>query len=330
MPIHDYSHHDGISITGGYVYRGQGVPSLVGKYIYSDFGSGTLWALTGLGNGQWRNEVLLNTSLNVSSFGEDEGGEVYLVDYSGSVRQIVSDGREPMANQQGVVNGASFTFGPVAPGEIVSVFGTGLGPDSLAGAELDASGKLATSVANTTVWFDEMPAALYAVSANQVNAQIPYGVQGRPNVVMQVQVQDSFSNPITLDVAATAAALFASTPGQSQAAVLNADLLPNSASHAAARGSVVTFFATGEGQTQPAGVDGQLSTPPYPTPMASATVRIGGVQAETTFVGSAPGFAGLLQVNARVPTNITPNNAVPVELRVGGSSSQAGLTIAVN
>jgi uncharacterized protein (TIGR03437 family) len=78
------------------------------------------------------------------------------------------------------------------------------------------------------------------------------------------------------------------------------------------------------------GVDGQLSTFPYPTPRLPVSVLIGGIAAEVQFAGMAPGFAGLLQVNAVAPQNVSPGNSVPLVLRVGPANSQPGVTLAVN
>ena len=67
LPIHDYGRDLGISMTGGYVYRGKSAPSLTGKYLFGDFGSGRLWALTELSSGQWEVEQLLAPGFNISS-----------------------------------------------------------------------------------------------------------------------------------------------------------------------------------------------------------------------------------------------------------------------
>ena len=84
MPIAEYVHEDGrCSITGGYVYRGQAVPELVGTYLYADLCSGEIF---GLRNGRQR--VFLDTSMSISSFGEDEAGEVYVVDHGGEIHRI--------------------------------------------------------------------------------------------------------------------------------------------------------------------------------------------------------------------------------------------------
>ena len=111
---------------------------------------------------------------------------------------------------------------------------------------------------------------------------------------------------------------------------MNQDTTPNSSANPAPRGSIVVVYTTGEGQTTPAGSDGRLAEVPYPRPLLPVSLTIGGLAAEVLFAGSAPGFAGLLQVNARIPPGVGPGAAVPVLLRVGGASSQPGVTVAVN
>lgn len=83
MPVAEYSHEFGCSITGGYVYRGSAMPELSGLYVYGDWCSGLVWALSRNAAGEWTSTVLYETGLNISSFGEDEAGELYLLDHSG-------------------------------------------------------------------------------------------------------------------------------------------------------------------------------------------------------------------------------------------------------
>jgi hypothetical protein len=88
-PVLDYGRDEGVSVTGGYVYRGAKIPALKGTYLFSDFGSGTIW---GLDAGERKNpakRVLLRSGLPVSSFGEDGEGEIYVVDYGGTVYRVV-------------------------------------------------------------------------------------------------------------------------------------------------------------------------------------------------------------------------------------------------
>jgi hypothetical protein len=84
-PILEYSHNDGsCSVTGGYRYRGTRMPSLRGGYFYGDFCTGKLWVGAQSG-GAWTSRLLLQTSMQISSFGEDINGELYVVDLRGSV-----------------------------------------------------------------------------------------------------------------------------------------------------------------------------------------------------------------------------------------------------
>ncbi|MGR3218922.1 MAG: PQQ-dependent sugar dehydrogenase [Candidatus Anammoxibacter sp.] len=92
LPISEYSHDNGSffsSITGGYVYRGSEIPDLFGRYIFGDFFRSTIWSLTETDNDTWERTELLQTTLSISSFGEDEAGELYVVDHSGTVFKIV-------------------------------------------------------------------------------------------------------------------------------------------------------------------------------------------------------------------------------------------------
>ena len=90
LPIIDYGRKEGISVIGGYVYRGAKIPALCGDYIYGDFGSGNIWALHYNNNKVRWNKLLLKTDLSISSFGIDEDYEVYVVDYEGSIFRVRS------------------------------------------------------------------------------------------------------------------------------------------------------------------------------------------------------------------------------------------------
>jgi len=85
LPITEYDHTEGIAIIGGYVYHGSAIPALQGKYVFGDFGSGTVWTLTESPPGAWTRDKLLSTSHSISSFGQDAAGELYLVDLGGAI-----------------------------------------------------------------------------------------------------------------------------------------------------------------------------------------------------------------------------------------------------
>lgn len=95
-PINEYGRDLGISVTGGYVYRGSSYPSMYGKYLFGDFESGRIWALEETSPGTWDRTELLDSNYLISSFGEDEAGEVYLVGYgNGVVYQLIDNAPLP-------------------------------------------------------------------------------------------------------------------------------------------------------------------------------------------------------------------------------------------
>ena len=110
LPILDYSHGDGCSITGGYRYRGQGIPTLHGVYVFGDFCSKRIWAGTQSGAGSWSRATLLDTALSISSFGEDAAGELYVVHVGGSVHRFVRV--RPRLTVMKAGNGAGTVTGP--------------------------------------------------------------------------------------------------------------------------------------------------------------------------------------------------------------------------
>ena len=89
LPVIDYDHGLGCSVTGGYVYRGSRVPALVGAYVYADFCSGRIWALRHQGGQVVAQREIAGTRLSISSFGEDASGELYVLAFDGQVYRIV-------------------------------------------------------------------------------------------------------------------------------------------------------------------------------------------------------------------------------------------------
>jgi glucose/arabinose dehydrogenase len=89
LPVAEYNHAEGCSVTGGYVYRGSTIPSLVGTYLFADYCRGTIWGLK-RASGRWFTTRLLSSGLNVSTFGEDETGELYVANHSaGAIYRII-------------------------------------------------------------------------------------------------------------------------------------------------------------------------------------------------------------------------------------------------
>lgn len=231
-----------------------------------------------------------------------------------------------------ILNAGSFTGGAVAPGEVITVFGAGIGPAIAAGVQLTSNGQAITSVlSDTRVFFDDTPAPLIYVSSTQVSAIVPYAVAGKASTQMRIEFQGFRSDTVTLDIVPTAPAIFtADASGSGQGAILNEDGTINGAAQPAGRGSTVAIYGTGEGQTIPAGVDGRLADArTLARPAAPVTVQIGGIDARVTYAGGAPGLpAGVLQVNAVVPANAAPG-AQPVVLKIGTASSRPDVTVSL-
>jgi uncharacterized protein (TIGR03437 family) len=234
-----------------------------------------------------------------------------------------------------VVNAASFQNGPISPGEIVTIGGTGLGPPIPAGLTLDQNGKVSTLEGGVQVLFSGFPAPLTYVSSTQINAVVPYEIQGLLSPLVQVTYQGQKSNSLSLTPTSTAPALFTlNGTGTGPAAAINQDQSYNAPNNPAPKGSYIVLYMTGEGQTSPLGLTGQVTTvstttPLTPQPILPVAVLIGGQPAYVAFYGEAPGIvSGVMQLNVQIPTSV-PSGSLPVSVSVGGSSSQNGVTVSV-
>jgi uncharacterized protein (TIGR03437 family) len=239
-------------------------------------------------------------------------------------------------------NSASFAGGPVAPGEMVTLFADGSGafgpsPGVALTADMIVNNMLPTSMGGVQVSFNGVHAPLIYVSDTQINTIVPYEMAGASNVQVTVQYNGQISAPLSVRAVAQQPALFTATAtGIGQGAVGQYDLFGNyqgmnSATNPVARGSVITLYATGEGKTSSA-VTGLItsvqSTAPYtPQPMMAPSVLIDGQPATVLFYGEVPGsVSGMMQLNVMVPTSAR-TGSVPVSIAMGASYSQAGVTI---
>jgi uncharacterized protein (TIGR03437 family) len=261
-------------------------------------------------------------------------GKVYVPTFSNQV--LVYGLRFQKAIVGAVVNAASGLTGPVAPGEMVVVYGSGLGPSALAGPVLTNSGRLSNNVAGTQILFNGIAAPLIYVRADQLAAIVPNAVANlsKTSTQPQVNVQAVFNGQrgagTFLGVVDTKPGLFTlDDSGRGPGAILNQDASVNSAANPAARGSIVVLYGTGQGLTNPDLPEDELASSPYPEPVNPVTVTIGGQTAKILYAGAAPGLAGLMQINAQVPPGVKPGNDVPVVVKIGNNTSQAGVTLAV-
>lgn len=236
---------------------------------------------------------------------------------------------KPVVNA--VTNAASYASA-VAPGQMVIVWGSDMGPGNLAGLALDSNGMVSSAVAGVRVLFDGVPAPVVYVSAGQLAVVTPYFGLINPATHVQVEYQGARSDPLSVNVSATGPGLFtANASGTGQGAILNQDgITHNSTDAPAPRGSIVSIWGTGEGITDPPGVDGRLAVGVLPKPLAPVSVTIGGLAASVKYAGAAPYLMpGVFQINAEVPQNVQPGPRVPVTVTIGGVTSQSGVTMAV-
>jgi uncharacterized protein (TIGR03437 family) len=274
--------------------------------------------------------ALTGGMINPSALAVDSIGNVFIADSGANAVFKIhpTTGSLPPAIGY-VLHGALGLQQPVAPGEIVTLYGAGIGPADLVTARLDQKGLVDTTLGGAQVLFDGTPAPLIYVSATQCAALVPYEVSA--STVVTVSYGGQVSAPLTLPVAWTAPGLFTSNSGGTAHAVaINEDGSLNSASRPAAISTVITVYATGEGQTIPAGIDGKPAGNPPPAPVLPVTLTIGGQQAPVLYAGGSPGSpAGLMQIIARIPAGITAGDAVPVVLQVGDVQAPQSVTIAV-
>jgi Transglutaminase-like superfamily/LVIVD repeat len=243
----------------------------------------------------------------------------------------------PTVDPSSIVNAASSIGGPVAPGEIIFLGGSGF---AAAATNLAAPPNVAvaTQLGDTQVFFDNSPAPLLLVEAGLIKAIVPYEVFGQTTTQMRVVYHGVSSQVVPLQVALTKPGIFTTTiNGLGQVIAANADGTLNSVANPATRGTALTFYATGEGQTIPPGVDGAIAPNPNvaagkspPVPAQKVSITVGGKPAQFTYAGGAPTLpAGLMQVNVIIPNDAPLGLPVEVLLTVGNGTSQTGAQISI-
>ena len=195
----------------------------------------------------------------------------------------------------GVVNAATFTEA-IAPGGIVSIFGSGL----------------ASTAGSTTVDIDGEALTVLSASAFQINAVLPADVTQGSHTLRVKSPFGAAQQPVTVSAVAPAIFLVGTPP---VGAVENADGSLNGLSNPAGRGQELVVFATGLGATNK---KGSLSVT-----ITTVTVLVNGIESAVDFAGLAPGFVGLYQVNVPIPPNSVPGLGVSLTLKQGGQLSNS-------
>lgn len=271
-----------------------------------------------------------NAALNgPSGLAIDSKGNLYVADTNNNAVRML----QPMGSgitAAAVVGAASNALGAIAPGEVLVLYGSGMGPAQTAVNRFNSQGVLGTNVGGTSVLVNGVPAPMLYAGATQVSFIVPYATNGQ-TARIYVSANGQVSNPLSAAVAAAAPGIFTvDFSGKGQAAAVNQDGSVNGPSHPVKAGSYVSLYLTGAGQTNPPGTDGAQNVVPLPQPVGTVTVSIGGQSTTYNYAGAAPNsVAGVMQVNALVPGGLAAGS-VPVVVTVGGVPSQPGVTITVN
>jgi uncharacterized protein (TIGR03437 family) len=246
---------------------------------------------------------------------------------------LVADSR-PRILWECIVNAAGYDGGGVSPGEMVTIFGSGLGPSQPAAQQVTTEGGLSNSIAGTRVLFNGLPAPLLYVSERQVSAIVPYGVpcglSGSCTVEVQVEYRGARSDAVRAPVVRARPGIFTlDGSGRGQAVAFNENGSVNSPSNAAEPGSIVVLYATGEGLTDQSNADGSILSNPLPRPRLPVAVFFfsddgDSFRSEALYAGGVSGsVAGLLQVSVRLP-NLHRNWFAHLEIGPGALRPDLG------
>jgi uncharacterized protein (TIGR03437 family) len=225
-----------------------------------------------------------------------------------------------------VVNFGSVLDTPVAPAEIVLLFGAAIGPDSPALLQLDSSNRITTVLAGTRVLFDGVAAPLIRVDSGQITAIVPASVAGKAHSQVAVERNGQTTASSTVVISAASPAMLTLGPaGTGQCAAINLDGTLNSASTPAPAGSIVSLFLIGTGASgQPDGALATAASNLLPPPV----VVVGTQLAQILYAGPSPGSTvALTQINIRLPS--AASGQLPVFVLANGFGSQFGATLSV-
>lgn len=307
LPVHEYTRARGdVSVTGGYVYRGARWPSLRGTYVYGDYASGRIWGLRREGT-QFNNRELLDSPLLISTFGEDEAGELYVAHHgNGEISRIdaTAAAEPPVFTSRSVANAASYDVG-LTPGSAAVIFASGL--RAAPGVTAATGLPLPRVLGGVRVTVNGREAPLFAVASaggqEQVNFQTPWETETTGTARVAV-IRDGVSSA-NVDVLVTAP-----QPGifewNSEAllvrAASNTLVTPQAPLRA---GENVYFYATGLGPVDNnPGTGNAAPRSPLANTRTPPVVTLDGAPCDVQFAGLAPDFAGIYQVNIRVPASV--------------------------
>jgi uncharacterized protein (TIGR03437 family) len=226
-----------------------------------------------------------------------------------------------------IQNAATYYEGPLAPGELISIYGPGIGPQQAVGVQVDEDGNISRAAAGVHVLFNGLAAPLLYVQDKQINAIVPFEAGASDTTTVEVRYQGQVVKSGTWEVEPT-------FPGVFQP-ILYPDAPAGTQYPSAQAGSVISIFGTGLGQTNPPGVTGTLARGRLGHPVAPVKVRLNGVEGEVLYAGDAPTLAhGIFQINVRIPQGVPPVTpvtcTVPLTVEAGTAVIRQTAQVCIN
>ncbi len=267
-------------------------------------------------------QAMLNSPFGIAL---DASGNLYVADSNNNrirmISGVAAGGNGPFISSAGVTNGASFQTG-VAPGGIVTIFGSNLGAS--AGQVLTASGGTwSTSLGGVTVTMDGTAVPVYRIlnlnGQEQLSVQAPFSLNGKSTTQVAVTSAAGSSPAVSVPVLGAQPGIFILDAGSDGA--VHADGTIVTAANPASRGETVVLYLTGLGPVSNAPQPGQpasLST--LSNALVVPQVTIGGFLATPAFAGLTPGFIGLYQINVAIPAAVA-SAVVDVTVQSNGVTS---------
>ncbi len=217
----------------------------------------------------------------------------------------------------------------VAPGQIMAIYGTYVGPSNLTVATPDSTGALPTSLAGTRVLFNNNPAPILFTSSGQINVVAPYGIADLSTVAIVIEYQGIRTGTISMPVAPANPALFTFNSGKGDAAIQRfPDYSTITAANPASSGDILILYGEGQGAMAPVLPDGAILSSTLPTPVVKPLLLIDGKQVPTSYAGAAPGLVnGALQINFTVPQ--LASGPHQIQIQVGDRVSPTGVNLQI-
>lgn len=296
-------------------------------------GAGSVWAhfdngeddvpLTALGDGTWQGTWRpQNVNPNVTVTINARSGTL-------PIAQKVVSGAQSSANDRPSFKLSSIAsvfatptpvIRPLAPGSFLSIFGERLS-DFIA----DAGGALPQTLANTQVYFNDLPAPIQYAGPGQINVLVPTGVNLNTTSQVRMVRGTTLSEPVAVDMAGSQTSLLqaeGNAYAEDHPATGGGTFLVTASSPASA-GDTLVFYCAGLGLTIPLVADGAVSPASPRATVADVTAKIGEQNAPVVFAGLVSGFVGLYQLNLVVPAGVSAGTAVPLTVTSGGQTSPA-------